>query len=362
MSRAILVSSVTEASETFVKKHIQDAGPDAQVIYGGTTPSILKGKEKLFQDKFTSLKFHILKAFGFEYDKRTYILKKILTTQKIKYCYAEFGPVGVGVLDACKHSKVKLIVNFHGYDAFVHDVLKIYSEKYIELFEYASKIVVVSQSMAKQIELLGCPAKKILVIPCFPSNSFNIVPISLNKNVLFIGRLVEKKGPWLTLLAFKKVVDEIPDAHLTIAGDGPLLPICKSLVSKLNIDNVTFTGSVNHEEVLSLLKQSSIYTQHSIVAVNGDREGTPVSVMEAMSAGIPVICSMHEGINDIVENRESGLLFEMHDINQQAKLIIDLLNSPDRGREIGIAGKKRIESIMSESLSIDDIFNICINP
>jgi colanic acid/amylovoran biosynthesis glycosyltransferase len=289
------------------------------------------------------------------------LLKILIRKKGIHCCYAEFGPVGVGALEACKATNTKLVVNFHGYDAFRHDILRDYGDKYRELFDYCEHIVGVSQSMLLQLEALGCNKAKLVYLPCYPNSRFSELSYAPHqKQISFVGRFVEKKGPWLTLIAFERVLKRHPDAKLVMAGDGPLLSVCKSLSKALKISNVEFTGSLNHEQVVSLYKQTMVYVQHSIVAESGDREGTPVVVMEAMSAGIPVVCTRHEGINDIVEEGINGLLVDEQDVIGMANMICNLLDSADLRTEISNAAKQSMTSIKTTSLLTNKLKSLTV--
>jgi len=362
MTVAVLVSSLQEGSETFVKQHIELLGPDTRVFHGGLTPYLsTTEKNKYDASTLEKLTFRILKILGIENNIRTYLLKKLIRRENIHCCYAEFGPVGVGALEACKTTGTKLVVNFHGYDAFRHDILRDYAVKYHELFDYCEHVVGVSQSMLLQLEALGCNRTKLIYLPCYPNSRFTELSYAPSqKQISFVGRFVEKKGPWLTLIAFERVLKRHPDAKLVMAGDGPLLSVCKSLSNALKISNVEFTGSLNHEQVLNLYKQTMVYVQHSIVAESGDREGTPVSVMEAMSTGIPVVCTRHEGINDVVEEGINGLLVDEQDFQGMANMINSLLDSADLRTEISNAAKQSMTSIKTTSLLTNKLKSLTV--
>jgi len=360
MTVAVLVASLKEGTETFVKHHIELLGADTRVFHGGLTPFLSTSNPQKTDATFTEkISFRILKILGKEDNIRTYLLKKLIRKENIHCCYAEFGPVGVGALEACKATGTKLVVNFHGYDAFRTDILQDYSDKYRELFDYCEHIVGVSRAMLKQLELLGCKSSKLTYLPCYPSSNFaslNYAPVK--KQISFVGRFVEKKGPWLTLLAFKNLLQKHPDANLVMAGDGPLLSVCQSLCTALKISNVEFTGSLAHNAVESLYQNTMIYVQHSIVAASGDREGTPVSVMEAMSAGIPVVCTRHQGINDVVEENVSGLLIDEQDIEAMADAICQLLDSENLRKSISNAAKSSITNLTIDNTAASTLLRL----
>ena len=133
------------------------------------------------------------------------------------------------------------------------------------------------------------------------------------------GRFVDKKAPHLTLLAFRKVLEHFPDAELVIVGDGPLLPVCRDLVRYYRMDaNVTLPGVVTPGEVCEQFSHCAAFVQHSVTGRNGDMEGTPVAVLEAAAAGLPVIATRHAGIPDVVCHGQTGLLVDEHDVDGMA--------------------------------------------
>ena len=329
MKKALLVSSLDEGSETFVKRHIELLGSDVLVIYGGLTPFKTDTIDES-NSVIAKIMFRIHKLSNRTMNFRDYLLSRILEKNKIDICYAEFGPVGAGALAACKDKKVDLIVNFHGYDAFRTDILSTYQSQYKRLFDYCKRIVVVSQSMKQQLVSLGCKQEKLVYMPCYPSPKFGQLNYSpKKKRITFVGRFVEKKAPWLLIIAFKDVVQQHPDAELYLAGDGPLKAICESIVNALKIPNVNFAGMVEHSELQNVLAETMIYAQHSIIASNGDREGTPVSVMEALSAGIPTVSTKHEGIVDIINSENVGFLVNEQDAFAMAGKICELLGNEE---------------------------------
>src|SRR5690606_9989960 len=114
---------------------------------------------------------------------------------------------------------------------------------------------------------------------------------------------------------FKKAAENHSDAKLIMAGDGQLLNTCQNLIRYLGIESqVEFVGIIAPEKFRHLLTESRGLVQHSITAESGDMEGTPVAVLEASAAGIPVISTFHAGIPDVIKNGETGLLCEEHDV------------------------------------------------
>jgi glycosyltransferase involved in cell wall biosynthesis len=192
---------------------------------------------------------------------------------------------------------------------------------------------------------IGCPDNKLVLNPYGPDHSFFLLnPDLKQKHFVAVGRFVDKKAPYLTIMAFKKVAEKFSDARLIMAGDGYLLNVCRSLSQALGLkDNIVFAGVLNTEEIKVLFENSIAFVQHSSVAENGDSEGTPVAVLEAQAAGLPVISTYHGGIPDVVINEETGLLVEEHDLEGMSQNMIRILQEEGLAQQLGEAGRKRVK-------------------
>lgn len=147
---------------------------------------------------------------------------------------------------------------------------------------------------------------------------------------LAVGRMVAKKAPQVTLNAFAKAARG-RDAHLTFIGDGPLLDASRTQAAHLGIaDQVTFTGALPHDQVRKHLLSTEIFLQHSVTAPDGNTEGLPTAIQEALACGCITISTRHAGIPEAVEDGVNGLLVDEWDETGFADRISQILGSPDR--------------------------------
>lgn len=258
---------------------------------------------------------------------------------------AEFGPTAVGVLPACVRARVPLVVHFHGFDASRQTTLDEYRVGYRAVFEYASTIVVVSGAMEGALEALGAPREKLLLNPYGPLEAFfGVEPDPASRTILAVGRFVGKKGPLHTLRAFSRVAERHPGVRLVMAGDGPLLGQARELTHELGLrDRVAFPGPVSHEQVLQLMAEATIFAQHSRADELGDCEGTPVAILEAHAAGLPVVSTRHGGIPEAVIDGATGMLVDEGDEEGMARALDCLLADPALGRRMGLAGRVHVK-------------------
>lgn len=351
MKIALISTTLESISETFIRRHRDLMDADVITYYGGY-PSTHNNKEGRFC--LTQWRFYIdaiAQKLGFNVDVKRRALTRSLKKNSIGLCYAEFGPNGVGAMESCEMLNIPLVVNFHGYDIHKTEVVDRYLERYRRLFLVAKAVVAVSREMEEKLIRLGCDDHKVRYLPCAPDDHFfNIARDIHPKTLLSVGRFVDKKAPYLTLLCFKQVLKKHPDATLTMIGDGPLLTSCKNIAKSLNIDNVTFTGAIQHTAVLDYFKNAEVFVQHSVTDDNGNKEGTPVSVMEANAAGLPVVSTVHAGIPDVIIDGKGGLLSDEFDIDAMASNIITLLDQPVRARTMGELGQRNMASILGPNI------------
>ncbi len=228
---------------------------------------------------------------------------------------AEFGPSGADILPHARALSIPLIVHFHGHDAHREAVVAPYRERYRQMFEYAFRIVSVSHVMSDALVRLGADPAKIVYNPYGPRDWFYESQSDYRGTILAIGRFTDIKAPYITLMAFKQLLEDCPDARLVMVGDEALLECCKTLAYVWGIgDQVSFLGAIRHEEIRPLFAQACCFVQHSVTPSYGDAEGTPVAILEAGAAGLPVVSTRHAGITDAVVHGVTGFLVEERDV------------------------------------------------
>ena len=163
------------------------------------------------------------------------------------------------------------------------------------------------------------------------------------RRVLSVARLIEKKGIAFGIRAFALVARERRDVTYLIVGGGELQPQLVRLAARLGVgDRVAFAGPQSQAHVLQALYEADVFLAPSVTAPNGDEEGIPVALMEAMAAGLPVVASRHSGIPELVAHGHSGLLAAERDVSGLAAALGALLDSPEQRRAMGLEGRARV--------------------
>lgn len=268
----------------------------------------------------------------------------------INLIHAHFGPDAIRVLQLAKTLGLPLLVSFHGYDASSLLRDEKYRKALKELFAYAS-VIAVSNYMAARLVEAGARAEQIRILYYgIPVASFRFIEreavrekVQKSETVRFlqVSNFVEKKGHRYTLEAFQKMLPVYPNCTLTLAGDGVLKPEMEALAQTLGIqDKVLFPGKVAQKEVIQLMGNADIFVHHSVTATNGDQEGIPNVLMEAMAMGLPVISTYHSGIPELIEDGVTGFLAKECDVDGYKNKMLQALGC---GTEIGVNARRFVE-------------------
>ena len=356
-----------EASETFIRAHAALLPCRVSVVHG-------TADRPLFLDDFP-LASSSVRARGWRFGRRAALravgadmlaarytpeYRTALRRSRADVALAEFGPVGVQAMDACRVEGVPLVVHFHGYDASSSAVLAGYSRSYRRLFAEAAALVAPSEALRLRLLSLGAPPGRTYTsangVDC--TRFLRGQPERAEPVFVAVGRLVEKKAPQLTIEAFAKVLAVHPTARLRFIGTGPLREQCEELAKLRCGRAVEFLGEQPHDAVVRELQTARAFVQHSVVAPDGDMEGMPVSVIEAGASGLPVVSTRHSGIADIVVDGVTGFLVEEGGVDAMAARMAELVERPALAGALGRAARRRVEMHFGIDASIDRLRRI----
>jgi colanic acid/amylovoran biosynthesis glycosyltransferase len=276
---------------------------------------------------------------------------------------AEFGFHAVRMMEASRWSGIPLVVQFHGSDASARGRLVPLRERYRRLLTIAAGVVAKSEPMRRTLLELGAAPQRLVVSPCGADEALfrGGAPEQAPSLFLAVGRFVAKKGPLLTIRAFAAARDQLPperaaELRLDMVGDGPLLPAARALAAELGLgEQVQFPGLCPPAAVAERMRGCRAFVQHSLVAPDGDSEGSPVSVMEAQLSGVPVIATRHAGIPEVVLADETGLLVAEGDVGGMAAAIVRLASEPTLAGVMGRAAARRASSRFTVAHHLDAV-------
>jgi len=353
-------------SETFLHAHINGLPADVITMVGNPGYRCLDASNnKYLQSRsLIPLGFRwLVRKFGFStvlgQDRNA--LSKFIQRNKISAVMAEYGTTAVTVMEACHDVNVPLIAHFHGWDAYSHHLLAKHAVDYQRLFKLSSAIIAVSQHMREQLISLGANPDITYHNACGAeiSDDIKAQPDNSECRFVMVGRLTGKKAPFISLIAFSEVVKKHPHAFFDVIGDGQLKEACVQLCEALGISNVVkFHGAQPHSKVIDILSKANCFVQHSVTTPSGDREGTPVGVLEAMGMGLPVVTTRHGGIIDIIEDGKTGLLVDEYELVGMVQAMLNFASDEKYAREIGRNARSAVLTNWTDKKSNDRLWNI----
>ena len=219
--------------------------------------------------------------------------------------HAHFGPTGVlglalrdlGIIEG------RLCTVFHGFD--MTEVVRLFgSRTYARLFAEGDLFLPISETWRRRLLAMGAPPERTHVhrmgIDVQRFNPGEMRRAAGPVRLLSVGRLVEKKGFGDALAAVARLPRDL-DVRYRIVGTGPLEAALRESIAKLGVtERVELAGALDHEAVRAAMLDADIFLAPSVTARNGDQEGIPVTIMEAMATELPVLSTRHSGIPELV--------------------------------------------------------------
>ena len=275
-------------------------------------------------------------------------LQRVLTANQAQLLQIFFGHIAVHLLPLIRTWSHPTIVSFHGADVMVDMEKPAYRRATKEMLGAVRRVLVRSESLRRAVADLGCDEKKIDIVRTgIPLEEFPFrerpYPENGQWHLIQACRLIEKKGLATTLHAFTNFLLEYPKATLTIAGEGPLLPKLRTLTRKLKIENrVALPGFVSQKELRELFYTSHIFLHPSETGRDGNQEGVPNSMLEAMATGLPVFATKHGGIPEAIEDGVSGILVPERDYEALTRALLEVAKDRNLLTRLGRAGAQAV--------------------
>ena len=360
--------TVLPPSETFIRQQINSLHNWDALLVGQSyslNGTNLDGLKTVILDNFLRGFCHKLvwRFFALTGWSNLPIYKKLLKFDA-SVIHVHFAIDAVYAWSWLRHFKIPLVVTLHGYDITTNPEWWSSGNggKYLTSFPNRLKalannpnvtFIAVSQAIRQAaIKIYGISPDKIKVIyigidtKLFPPNK-TLVSKRLPK-VLFVGRLVEKKGVEFLIKAMVSVQNQIPNAELIIIGDGPLRAEMNQLANRLKI-TAHFRGVMSSSDIQEQMQEVRVFCLPSVIAQNGDSEGFGMVLLEAQASGLPVITSAVGGRDEGILEGKTGFSFKEGDVLSLSQHILNLLNNNKLTDEMSAAGPKFI----SDNFNID---------
>lgn len=286
---------------------------------------------------------------------------EIIRSTEASLLHIFFGNVAVHMLPLLRQASVPTVVSFHGSDVTGRIASPAFERARCEMFRRAALVVCRSAQLEQKVQALGCPPEKLrimrTVLPPIRRES-HVPPPDGAWRIVQAARLVAKKGIPTALRAFAAFLRGFPHSRFTVAGEGPLEGELRALVTELGISNsVDFCGFLSQEMLGDLYRRSHIFL-HPSETIDGDVEGIPNSLLEAMASGLPSVSTIHGGIPEIMQNRITGMLCREGNPEELASALLELAGDSGLYARISEAGSEFVAAEFSSAKQIANIENL----
>jgi len=286
---------------------------------------------------------------------------RAIKTYAPELIHAHFFNDGLDAVRLGSLLEIPTITTVHGHDITKHENAGSRSAR--RFFDHVDRVIAVSDFIATQALARGCPESKL---------TQHYIGIDLDKfrqekcesetpSLLFVGRLVEKKGCTYLLQAMEKLKPRFPELRLTIIGDGDLEPILRQEAASRNL-NVDFAGTASAEEIRQHLARCWLFVAPSVTAENGDAEGLGMVFLEAQALQTPVVSFRSGGLVEAVDEGSTALLSDEKDVAGLTQNIAELLENSGLRHNMGRAGRQRVErkfDVRKQCAKLESIYAEC---
>ena len=282
--------------------------------------------------------------------------------------HAHFGIDATLALPLARFLSIPLVVTFHGYDATITDEAarssffshRRYPARRQALQREGRLFIAVSSFIRDKLLAQGFPPQRIVVHYIGVDVEFFRADASISREpiVLFVGRLVEKKGCAHLIRAMTTVQQAVPSARLVIIGDGPLRQDLERLAQG-SLQDFEFLGTQPPEVVRAWMNKVKVFSVPSVTAASGDAEGFGMVFAEAQAMGLPIASFASGGIPEAVAHGETGLLSPERNEQELATAIRQLLTDEllwNRLSEAGVARARRLFDLRAQAALLEDLY------
>lgn len=223
------------------------------------------------------------------------------------------------------------LVTSHGGDLFgLRGALLAALKRHVA--RHAAAMTVVSHAMQDEARRVRIHAPTLSVVPMGVDLKERFTPTELPRSadeLLFVGRLVAKKGLRFLLQAMPLIVARRPSVRLTIVGFGPEEPTLRRQVDRLGLAReVRFEGAVPQDRLPGLYRRAALFVAPFVSDSSGDQEGLPVALMEAIGCGCPVVVGKVQGLVDLLGEAADAICIDPTDASALANAVLDSLANP----------------------------------
>ena len=309
-----------------------------------------------------------LRELRFRYAGPTRAQLARLRERTPRLVYAHFAPDGHAAMQLAEELRVPLVTALHGYDVTMSDEAmgrtrlgREYLEGRRALQQKGALFLTCSAYVRRRGLALGYPVERTIVHSIGVDVERFRPPLPIRqreKIVLFVGRLVEKKGCSSLIEAMSDVQRRIPAAVLVVIGNGRLRSDYEARVSAGGV-RCRFLGTQPEAVVREWMERAAVFCVPSVVAASGDAEGLGMVFLEAQAMGLPVVSTLSGGVPEAVKHGETGLLVKERDPRALAAAILQLMLDQELWWRYSLAGRKHVLdhfNLARQTGRLEDVF------
>ncbi|QZX96894.1 colanic acid biosynthesis glycosyltransferase WcaL [Pantoea alfalfae] len=259
--------------------------------------------------------------------------------------------------------KGKQATVFHGADISRRHILEEHKLDYVNLFRQSELMLPISHLWENKLIEMGCPPDKIHVTRMgIEPEKFNFQPrqaFHTPLRIVSVARLTEKKGLDVAVKASAILKQRGGQFQYTIIGNGDQDEMMRDFIAREEMEDcVSMPGFKPQEEIRRALSEADIFLLPSKTAADGDMEGIPVALMEAMAVGLPVVSTFHSGIPELIENNVSGWLVEEDDPEALAETLLKLSQGEVDVAPVVAAARHKVETEFNQHIAYGELAQI----
>jgi len=384
----IVIGHYLQISETFIYHQIKSLKADSlHIAYSKKINEALypinayefkyATKPVNFLDRILSFVFRrINKIRKYSFSYITYLrFRHYIREHNINIIYAQYGPNAIKVYPLKKYLGIPIVAIIHGYDGSALLQNSYYKKDVQVAAGFFNHVIFVSDQLLKNFKEGQINVKKASVLPCgvdlkvFQKSGKTME----NKRIiiLHLGRLVSKKGVPDLLDAVIPLLAKFHQVVFRIAGSGPDADILIKKIKKIDKiirKRVELVGEIDHKKANKLFNGADIFVLNSRIAPDGDTEGIPVALLEAMAMELGIVTTNHANIPDLIQNGHNGMLIQERNTEELTSAIETLILDPEKRRKLGKNARqsilrnydinvlnKKLHSILSDEISENEI-------
>lgn len=327
MRAAIATGEYHLGGETFINRHIEHLfGGDTVVIcgrFGGDNPygkpyfirrDGVSGRDMLIAPWWLLRNRLRHGTSRLPFGEAKEALTRFIRDEGVEMILAEFGTQALALAPLANRLGLPIFTYFRGTDASKAIRTERMRAAYRKMMPRLAGVFSVSQFLLGNLAQHGISHPNSHVIPSGVDVRRFVPGDKVPLSFLAVGRFVEKKAPLVTLRSFAEATGDLPEARLDFIGDGPLLDSARALAAELGVSaKVRFHGAQPHHTVRDRLTRTQFFLQHSVTARDGNTEGLPTAIQEAMACGCITVSTRHAGIPEAIDEGETGYLVDEHD-------------------------------------------------